>query len=551
MNKKRFKWLILMMAISILGVTGIQIIWIRNAVNVLNESFDHTAYECVRQAAATIERSREADFINNYAFQNIEPQEKQEIWGSSYMSSSSILSFGDNVSISSTTVTQRAGEEPVIVSTDTTISMDSSNIVIFSTENPGTISIEPQQELANKPSGSLLRQQEYADWLERRSSEFRNMTDQMIRELYQWEKTMEIDVRDIDFALKHSFQFSGISTPYEFAILQDGEVTEGSYKKANTNDFLKTPYVVQLFSDNLIRQDMNLAVVFPDRNNYVLGSMTGILSGSLIFSLIILATFAFSLYYILNQKKMSEMKNDFINNMTHEFKTPIATISLAADTITNPKIINDEYRIRQFVGMIKKENSRMNKKVETILQIASLDNKEIEFKFENVSLNHIIEKAVDSMEILVAERGGTLKAKLDAENPYVYGDADHLYNLVNNLLDNAIKYSPEKPEVSITTSNNGSGIEMTVEDKGIGMSKSVQSKIFERFYRQTSGNVHNVKGFGLGLNYVRSIVDAHRGTITVTSEQGKGSRFEVYIPYNEENDPPLMSKSRYKIDNKR
>lgn len=551
MNKKGFKWLILMMALSVLGITGIQIIWIRNAVSVLNESFDHTAYECVRQAAEAIERARETDFVNNYAFQNIEPKGKPDIWGSSYMSSSSILSFGDNVSISSTTVAQRTGEEPVIVSKDTTILMDSANIVILSTENPGAVSIESRRELATNPGRSMLRRQEYTDWLERRLSDFRNMTDQMIRELYQWEKTMEIDVRDIDLALKHSFQFSGITTPYEFAIIKDGEVGEGNYKKAGKNDFLKTPYVVQLFPDNLIRQDMNLAVVFPDRNNYVLGSMTGILSSSLVFSLIILATFAFSLYFILNQKKMSEMKNDFINNMTHEFKTPIATISLAADTIVNPKIINDEYKIRQFVGMIKKENSRMNKKVETILQIASLDNREIEFRFEDVSLNHIIAKAVDSMEILVTERGGTIKTKPEAGNPYVYGDADHLHNLVNNLLDNAIKYSPEKPEITITTSNNGSGVVVVVEDKGIGMSKSVQNKIFERFYRQTTGNVHNVKGFGLGLNYVCSIVDAHRGTITVTSEPGNGSRFEVYIPHNEENDPPLISKSRHKIDNKR
>ncbi len=551
MNKKRFKWLICMMAVSILGITGIQIIWIRNAVNVLNESFDHTAYECVRQAAETIERSRETNFVNNYLFQNIEPEEEPLYSGSSYLSTSRFLSIGDNVSISSTTITQRQGEEPVIVSTDTVINMDTSNVVFVSRENPGMMTIVPQKELDANQSGSLLRQQEYTQWLERRSSEFRNMTDQMIQEMYQWEKTMELDLRDVDFALKHSFQFSGITTPYEFAILKDGEITEGTYKKVNENDFFNSPYVVQLFADNIIRQDMNLAVVFPDRNNYVLGSMMGILSGSLIFSLIILATFAFSLYYILNQKKMSEMKNDFINNMTHEFKTPIATISLAADTITNPKIIRDEYRIRQFVGMIKKENSRMNKKVETILQIASLDNREIDFKFDNVSLHALIERAVDSMEILVKERGGAVKTKLEAQSPYVYGDAEHLHNLVNNLLDNAIKYSPETPEVSVTTRNNGSGVIMTIEDKGIGMSKSVQSKIFERFYRQASGNVHNVKGFGLGLNYVRSIVEAHRGTISVISEEGKGSRFDVFIPFNEENDPPLQSKSRYKIDSKR
>ena len=168
--------------------------------------------------------------------------------------------------------------------------------------------------------------------------------------------------------------------------------------------------MVRLFPDNIIRQDLILSVVFPERTNYVLGSMVWILGGSMLFSLFILATFALSLYFIIRQKKISEMKSDFINNMTHEFKTPIATISLAADTITNPKVINDETSIRHFIGMIKKENSRMNKKVETILQIASLDKKEIEFRFENVSIHTIIEHAVETIEIQVQQRNGKIYA---------------------------------------------------------------------------------------------------------------------------------------------
>jgi two-component system phosphate regulon sensor histidine kinase PhoR len=221
--------------------------------------------------------------------------------------------------------------------------------------------------------------------------------------------------------------------------------------------------------------------------------------------------------------------------MTHEFKTPIATISLAADTITNSKVIKDEVSIRHFIGMIKKENSRMNKKVETILQIASLDKKEIEFKYENVSIHTIIEHALETIEIQVHQRNGKIKLSLNAEHPFIYGDGEHLTNLVNNLLDNAIKYSPESPEIIITTGNNEKGIILSVEDKGIGMTKAVQSKIFERFYRQSSGNVHDVKGFGLGLNYVRSIIEAHKGNITVYSEPGKGSRFEIFLPFNWEN----------------
>jgi len=229
------------------------------------------------------------------------------------------------------------------------------------------------------------------------------------------------------------------------------------------------------------------------------------------------------------------MKSDFINNMTHEFKTPIATISLAADTITNPKVIKDESSVRHFISMIKKENSRMNKKVETILQIASLDKKEIDFRFENVSLHSIIERAVDTIEIQVQQRNGNIKLNLAAGEPVIFGDSEHLTNLVNNLLDNAIKYSPESPDVTIETKNNEKGVIMAVEDKGTGMTKSVQNKIFERFYRQSSGNVHDVKGFGLGLNYVRAIVDAHKGLITVFSEPGKGSRFEIFIPFIWEN----------------
>jgi len=545
MIDKRFKWLIAMMLVSIVGITGIQIVWIRNAVKLRNESFNQAAIECVKEAAEAIERARKTNFVNKYMFQTPQQEPQPQDETSSYITSSSYFSYGDNVSISSTTITQRMGEEPVIVSSDTVISLDQSKLILASPEEPGKMTIVDPNEVNPVQSGSYLRQKEYIDWIENRANEFLDMSDQMISEIYQWEKTMELDDREIDFALQRSFHYSGITTPFEYAIIKDGEVTGGQYKKAQKNDFLRSLYIAQLFPENIFREDVNLAVVFPERNNYVLGSMMFVFAGSMVFSLIILATFAFSLYFIMHQKKMSEMKNDFINNMTHEFKTPIATISLAADTITNPKVIRDEYRVRQFISMIKKENSRMNKKVETILQIASLDNKEIDFKFDKVSLHSIIEKAVDSIEILIGQRNGTIKLNLNAPNPFVFGDADHLFNLVNNLLDNAIKYSPEAPEITVETKNNEIGVMIIVEDKGIGMSKSVQNKVFERFYRQTSGNIHNVKGFGLGLNYVRSIVDAHRGTVTVSSEPGKGSRFEVFLPFNEDNEPPMQSKSRY------
>jgi two-component system phosphate regulon sensor histidine kinase PhoR len=396
-------------------------------------------------------------------------------------------------------------------------------------------SIRKGDDINTNSRAVYVKQNEFLNWVKKRSSEFQNMSDQMINEIYQWEKTLELDNNEIDYTLKQTLAYTGIQTPYEYAIIKNGVVQKGTYNKSQKNDFLKSRYKVRLFPDNIIRQDLILSVIFPERTNYVLGSMVWILGGSMLFSFFILATFALSLYFIIRQKKISEMKSDFINNMTHEFKTPIATISLAADTITNSKVINDETSIRHFIGMIKKENNRMNKKVETILQIASLDKKEIEFRYENVSMHTIIEHAVETIEIQVHQRKGKININLNAEEPFIYGDSEHLTNLVNNLLDNAIKYSPELPEITITTKNSEKGIILSVEDKGIGMTKAVQTKIFERFYRQSSGNVHDVKGFGLGLNYARSIIEAHKGSISVFSEPGKGSRFEIFLPFNWDN----------------
>jgi two-component system phosphate regulon sensor histidine kinase PhoR len=483
MNRMKFTGLIIMMLLSIIGIIWVQIVWIRDAVRIQDESFNYAAGLSLSNAANAIESSRRMNFFNNFLM--VEPR-----------------------------------------------SINNQPNGIESLFNIGNFPIN----ILNINRGEVyIRQKEFLDWVKKRSDEFRNMSDQMISEIYQSEKTLELDEKEIDNILKQSLSFTQIQTPYQFALIKNGVIQDSSIKKSKRNDFLKSRYKVPLFPGNIIRQNLILSVIFPERTNYVFGPMVWILGGSMLFSLFILATFALSLYFIIRQKKISEMKSDFINNMTHEFKTPIATISLAADTITNPKVINDENSIRHFIGMIKKENSRMNKKVETILQIASLDKKEIEFLFENVSIHSVIQRAIETIEIQVHQRNGKIILNLNATEPVVYGDNEHLTNLVCNLLDNALKYSPESPEINVYTRNGEKGIILTVEDKGIGMTKAVQSKIFERFYRQSSGNVHDVKGFGLGLNYARAIIDTHKGNISVFSEPGKGSRFEIYLPYNWEN----------------
>jgi len=539
MNRYKFTGLIFMMLFSIIGIILVQMVWINEAVGIRNESFNAVAIASIRDAAESIESSRKMSFFNDYILKDPIARQNQSSSVSDYVNIQS-FSAGDKsgftVRITNQSVTQNPGEKPVVVIQDTTITSGSGDFVIRSSDDPGTLSIAKSGDAAAQNSGPVyIRQQEFIEWVRKRQDELMNMSDKMIADVYNWEKTMELDNQAIDFNLKRSFMFSGIQTPFEFAVIRDGVVEEGTFKETGRNDFLRSIYQVQLFPDNIIRQDLRLSVVFPERANYILGSMAWILGGSLLFSLIILATFALSLFFIIRQKKISEMKSDFINNMTHEFKTPIATISLAADTITNPRVINDESGIRHFIGLIKKENSRMDKKVETILQLASLDKKEIEFTFKEVSLHSVIEHSADIIEILLSQRKGKINLNLNASQPVIYGDSEHLANLVNNLLDNAIKYSEGAPEITVETRNTGDGIVMSVTDKGIGMSKSVQNRIFDRFYRQATGNVHNVKGFGLGLNYALAIVEAHRGEIKVQSEPGRGSRFDVYLPFNTEN----------------
>ncbi|MFH0841491.1 MAG: HAMP domain-containing sensor histidine kinase [Bacteroidota bacterium] len=536
MNRYKFTGLIFMMLFSITGIILVQMVWINEAVGIRNESFNAVAIASIRDAAESIESSRKMSFFNDYILKGQAAQQNQSSSVSDYVNIRS-FSAGDksgfSVRITNQSVTQNPGEKPVVVSHDAVITSDSGAFTMRSSDEPGTITIVKSGDAS---AGTFyIKQQEYIEWVRKRQDELMNMSDQMIAEVYNWEKTMELDNQAIDFNLKRSFMFSGIQTPFEFAVIRDGAVEEGPFRVTAKSDFIRSLYQVQLFPDNIIRQDLRLSVVFPERTNYILGSMAWILGGSLLFSLIILATFALSLFFIIRQKKISEMKSDFINNMTHEFKTPIATISLAADTITNPRVINDESSIRHFIGLIKKENRRMDKKVETILQLASLDKKEIEFNFKEVSLHSVIEHSAEIVDILLSQRNGTIGLRLNASQSIIYGDGEHLANLVNNLLDNAIKYSEGAPEITVETRNTGDGIVMSVTDKGIGMTKSVQNRIFDRFYRQSTGNVHNVKGFGLGLNYALAIVEAHRGEIKVQSEPGRGSRFDVYLPFNTEN----------------
>jgi two-component system phosphate regulon sensor histidine kinase PhoR len=236
---------------------------------------------------------------------------------------------------------------------------------------------------------------------------------------------------------------------------------------------------------------------------------------------------------MFTQKKLSEIKSDFINNMTHELKTPLATISLAIDALTNEKVIHDTEKIRYYSSMIKDENKRMNKQVEKILQAARIEKQDISLKLQRLNAHDVISKITNNLSLQIQERSGTLSLKLDAVKYEIDADEVHFSNIIFNLLDNAIKYSKDQPVIQVSTENSNGMLALKVKDNGIGMNKETQGRVFEKFYRAHTGNLHNVKGFGLGLSYVKAMVEAHGGRVKVESTQGKGSTFTVFFPLAE------------------
>jgi signal transduction histidine kinase len=341
-----------------------------------------------------------------------------------------------------------------------------------------------------------------------------------------------IDRNGLYSLLQESFADKDIDLPFEFAVLSPGNDTLPIPLKTENfkPGFLGTEHRVSLFPYDIVQKPDLLLVYFPGEKSSVLKSISWMLAGSAFFILFILLTSGLSIVFMIRQKKISDIKTDFINNMTHEFKTPIATISIAADSISNPKVLAEPDLIRNYTRIIKEENSRMNARVEQVLQMALLDSKDFRLEKTELDLHEVIRKIVKNIRILVDRQEGRLETDLAASQTKVEADESHLTNVFLAVFDNAIKYSQGKPEIRVSTVNSGGTVITAIEDTGIGMTPEVSRKIFDKFYRVASGNIHNVKGFGLGLSYAKAIVMAHGGEITVRSEPGKGSRFEIVLP---------------------
>ncbi|MFD2161623.1 sensor histidine kinase [Paradesertivirga mongoliensis] len=340
-----------------------------------------------------------------------------------------------------------------------------------------------------------------------------------------------INVAYLDSMLKSEIKNAGIDTNYDYQVVSARNDDMLIFRNASMEVEFEpeNTYKTVLFND-IVRDGGMLMVTFPDKNSMILANMGLTVSSSAALLLILLFCFGFTIHSIIRQKKISEMKTDFINNMTHEFKTPVATIMIASEALKDPEITEDKQRISRLAGIIYDENIRLGNHIERVLNIAKIDKGDLKLDFKPVDMNELITAVADSMQLQFQKKEATISLNLNASRSTVEGDELHLSNVIYNLIDNALKYSTEKPEISISTATAGKNLIIRVADKGIGMNKDQLSKIFDQFYRIPTGNVHDVKGFGLGLSYVSNIVKRHHGSIRVKSEKDKGSEFEIVFP---------------------
>jgi two-component system phosphate regulon sensor histidine kinase PhoR len=524
MNKSRFRLLVFLMSLSLIGIILVQLYWITTSLNKNEEEFKYHVQQVLGNVSNTIENKELISFYKQYnkIIDSTGKVPKEEELKEIYFYERD-KKTNETIIYSSTLVAENYGITGSFfdinansVNFDKVFSKRKTEIYNGNSINDGSFQMNAQPDVTIKKSGSLSS-------LDKANFEvaFKDIVAQ--KPLQQ-----RISNEELEKILKTELNKYGVKTPFEFGIYSNGLATKIRSDKFKYDK--ETTYGIPVFQDNEGSSQYQLLVEFPHKSKFVFSSLIGITSLSLLFTLVIVLTYSSALNQLIKQKQISEIKTDFINNMTHEFKTPIATINLALDAIKNPKIIDDKEKVHRYLQMIKEENKRMHAQVENVLRISKLEKNELDISKEPRDVSEIIEDAIDHVSLIVEDREGIVNKHFNAQRNTILLNEVHFTNVLVNVLDNAIKYSPNAPIIDVFTENIKDFILIKIQDQGAGMSKVAQKRVFEKFYREHTGDLHNVKGHGLGLAYVKQIVEDHNGQIYVESEKGKGSTFIIKMP---------------------
>jgi two-component system phosphate regulon sensor histidine kinase PhoR len=501
--------------LSISGLILIQLIWIRNAITVTDQQFRYLANKALESVVLNLE---EKEVIKSI-IDDIDPASTDSVTAIVPANSplaKKLQGYQPNSALLEMYGFTSPGEPIAITSAGHKIFIASENVPSISSE----LNTEPSPQITNSEIKGRVSNK--IVFLEKIMEKILHNTPD-IRERINAEKLTD--------EIRTALNTVGINLDFEYSI-RSGRYgiiwkTPGYTDKPGTNKF-----IIQLFPNDPVPSQNQIVLYCLQEQQYKFEKIGNLGFMSLLFTILLLGLSTGTFIVIFRQKKISEIRSDFINNMTHELKTPISTISLASQMMADKSIPDKDKNIGNLAKVINDESMRLKFQVEKVLQMAIFERTKMKLTLVETDVHGIIEKVIDNYALQIKSRKGTIKTSLLAERPYIQLDEVHFLNSLSNLIDNAIKYSRDFPDISISTHSNKKGLLITVEDKGIGINKENQKKIFDKFFRVHSGNVHNVKGFGLGLSYVRKIIEEHGGSIKVESQISKGTRFTLFLPQN-------------------
>ena len=521
MNKLFFRLLVILMSLSLIGIILVQVYWFDKSFENNEEQFKYHVKQVLGNVADKLqnhERYSYYEMYNHLKDSTGKTPQKSDFLEFGYFQRDSRTN--ETIIYSNSIISEDYG----ISSSFFDKKLDSLKLKNFSSKRKTEIyngnidnldkKVEPDIKIQNSGRNDLLESAQFEMFFKDIAAT-KPIQERISNELLQ--KLLFDELNEY-----------GVKTPFEFNVYSNGLATKIKTERFKYDK--QSTYSKPIFIDNEGNHKYELLLTFPQKKKFLFSELLGICILSIVFTLIIIIAYSSALNQLIKQRQISEIKTDFINNMTHEFKTPIATINLALDAIKNPKVIDDKEKVFRYLQMIKDENKRMHAQVENVLRISKLEKRELDINKESNNIHDIIDDAIEHVNLIIEDRKGVITKHFNAMRTSVLLNDVHFTNVIVNILDNAIKYSPNEPVISIETENIKEFIIIKIKDQGSGMSKAAQKRIFEKFYREHTGDLHNVKGHGLGLAYVKRIVDDHNAQIFVESEKGKGSTFIIKVP---------------------
>jgi len=518
MNRKLIIFIAVLVSTALITLIGIQAYWIRSAVKLREANFQRSVAEAVSEVMVRLEKAEVARQVKKNEEYNALMHTIDSLDNQIYQES---VKMGVNPDSAGKVNYNRQQKWDEVFENNQWKLVKRSDSALLNYPGAG---IEPVDD------GKLS---ERAKQLNKKKAFLLNqMFDEMFNSPFVPNIENRISKGELDSLLQLTLNEKGIKARYEFGVFSESRHIMVIEKNPGfQKELMEKAFFFQLFPGNSYNPPDFLLIWFPGQTRYLLVQMSGLLIVSAVLLLVIIIAFAVVIIAIIRQKKLSEMKNDFINNMTHEFKTPISTVSLACEVLNDPEVSKTDELVYSYIDIISQENKRLGVMAEKILQTAILEKGQLNLRKENFNLHDVISDVVRKIAIQVEIRDGSITTDFRATEADVLADRVHITNVINNLLDNANKYTPKKPLILVATDTRDNGIQISITDNGTGISKTNQKKIFDKLYRVPTGDVHNVKGFGLGLSYVKFIVEKHNGLVTVESEPGKGSTFRIWLPY--------------------